>query len=278
MLPGIFAKTFAGTSPLEVLTAARDAGYETVQYNMVCSGLGSLPQVIPSGTAEAIRNASIETGVSIAAVSATYNMVHPNRQERERGRQSFTAIASAAARMGTRLLTVSSGSCHLRDQWTYHPANDTPEAWQELCREFQLLLRIAQKEDLLLAVEPERTNVVSSAERARRLLDTFRNDRIRIVPDPANLFEVAPADLQRELVDNALALLDDSIVLAHAKDRLSDGRITPVGTGVLDFPHYLRALRRARFNGALITHGLHANDAGVVAESLRNLIEESIVA
>jgi len=43
---GIFAKTFPGTTPGEVLAAARDAGYATVQYNMACSGLPSLPDTI----------------------------------------------------------------------------------------------------------------------------------------------------------------------------------------------------------------------------------------
>ena len=214
--------------------------------------------------------ASVETGVVIAAVSATYNMVHPNMREREMGRQSLAAIASVARLMGTQLLTLCTGSCDSQNQWRYHPGNDTPEAWEEMCREFQLLVGIAEKEDVLLGVEPELANIISSAERARKLLDTFHNDRIRIVLDPANLFEVASSAEQNKLIEDAINLLGDSIELAHAKDRLSDGSFAPAGTGVLDYSHYLTVLKRSGFDGALITHGLAASEAKTVAEFLKS--------
>ena len=107
---GIFAKTFAGETPLEVLSAAKAAGFECVQYNMACSGLGALPRVVPEEAVEAIRAASEATGVGIAAVSATYNMIHPDVAVREAGRAAFEAIAGAARGMGTEIVTVCTGA------------------------------------------------------------------------------------------------------------------------------------------------------------------------
>jgi hypothetical protein len=52
---GVFAKTFPGDVPRAVFTACRDAGFHTVQYNMACSGLGSLPPEIPAETGKASR-------------------------------------------------------------------------------------------------------------------------------------------------------------------------------------------------------------------------------
>ena len=86
---GVFAKTFAGTTPMGVLRAARQAGYEAVQYNMACSGLSSLPFVVDPAAADAVREASRATGLDIAAISATYNMIHPVVAEREKGRRAF---------------------------------------------------------------------------------------------------------------------------------------------------------------------------------------------
>jgi sugar phosphate isomerase/epimerase len=269
MTLGIFAKTFAGTNPLTVLGAARDAGYHAVQYNMACSGIGSLPLAVSDGTAEAVRQASEETGVAIAAVSATYNMIHPDLVEREHGRKSFEAIAGAARRMGTRLLTLCTGSRDARDQWKFHPDNSSAAAWEEMCQEFLLLLPIADKNDVVLGIEPELANVVSSAQLGRTLLDIFRSERIQVVFDPANLFEVATAERQRWLIENALELLGDSVALAHAKDRLGDGRFATAGKGVLDYPHYLTALKRYGFEGTLITHGLAADEANGVALFLK---------
>ena len=48
---GVFAKSFEGDRPATVLAASRDAGFSIVQYNMACSGLGSLPGTISEDTA-----------------------------------------------------------------------------------------------------------------------------------------------------------------------------------------------------------------------------------
>lgn len=218
----------------------------------------------------AVRAASESAGLVIASISATYNMIHPDLGERERGRRGFEAIASAAGRMGTRLLTLCTGTGDPLDQWKFHPDNAGSVAWDEMCKEFCRLLPIADKHDVILGVEPELANVVSSAERAGKLLDTFRNDRIRIVFDPANLFEVATPERQRFLIDSAIDLLGDSIALAHAKDRREDGTFATAGTGVLDYPHYLSGLRRSGFTGALIAHGFAAKEAPGVALFLKN--------
>ena len=85
---GISAKTFQGTSPGAVLDSARRVGYETVQYNMACSGLSALPLSIGEETADAVHTAASATGVGIAAVSATYNMIHPDLREREKCRRN----------------------------------------------------------------------------------------------------------------------------------------------------------------------------------------------
>jgi sugar phosphate isomerase/epimerase len=269
---GIFAKTFGGNTPLKVLSSARSAGYEVVQYNMACSRLGSLPLTIDDDTADAVNTASKKTGVSIVAVSATYNMIHPNLSERERGRRGFEAIAASAHRMGTDLLTVCTGTCDPLDPWRYHANNASSKSWLEMCREFDLLLKIANRYDVLIGVEPELANVVNSAERARELIDTLRNRRIRIVFDPANLFEVERPGRQKSLIERAVALLRDRISLAHAKDRLADGRFATAGTGVLDYQHYLTVLQRSEFSGPLITHGLAADEAHKIAVFLKKTL------
>lgn len=197
-------------------------------------------------------------------------MIHPDRSVRENGRHAFRAIAAAAHRMGTRLLTVCTGTLDPRDQWRHHPANTTPEAWRELCDEIRLLLPVAAEHDICIGVEPELANVVNSAQRARDLLDTFGNDHIRIVFDAANLFEtVASQDEQQNIVENAITLLADSIAIAHAKDRRADGSFTTAGTGILDYTHYLSTLQRSGFNGSIVAHGLTAAEAPSVAAFLK---------
>ena len=267
---GIFAKTFAGETPQAVLQAASGAGFGAVQYNMACSGIGSLPQVLPSAFAAEVRAAAQATGVEIAAVSATYNMIHPDMTRRLAGRASFAAIAAQAGAMGTRLLTVCSGSCDANDQWRHHPDNGSDAAWVQMLVEFGHLIRIAEVHDVLIGVEPELANVVDGAVAARRMIDTLASDRIRIVLDPANLFEVDEG--RDRVIAEAVDMLGDRIAMAHAKDRNADGSFAVAGKGVVDFGHFIGRLKQVGFDGTLVTHGLTASEAAGVAAYLAGLV------
>jgi sugar phosphate isomerase/epimerase len=266
---GIFAKTFPGTDPLTVLRAAKAAGYDCVQYNMACSGLASMPEKISEDVIRDIRNAVAETGVEIVALSATYNMIHPDPSVRENGLRSLGIFADAARALSIPLLTLCTGTRDAQDQWRAHPDNDTPEAWQDLKTEMTKALRIA--EGLELGIEPELANVINSAIKARSLLEDMQTDRLRIVFDPANLFETS--EEQQHIIAEGLELLGPAIALVHAKDRSADGNFATAGTGILNYPKFLSALYSSGFDGPIITHGLAAQEAASVAAFLSEQLE-----
>ncbi|MBP0579718.1 sugar phosphate isomerase/epimerase [Labrys sp. LIt4] len=273
---GIFAKTFPGDTPGAVMAAARVAGYGSVQYNMACSGLPSMPQAIPAGVAEAVHAAALDQNLEIAAVSATYNMIHPDPAQRWRGHDGLAVIAGAARGMGTRLLTLCTGTRDPDDQWRGHPDNATPEAWRDLATSLETALDIAEQHDVDLGIEPELANVIDSAAKARAIIDEMASPRLKIILDPANLFEVASRAEQQRLVSEAIDLLADRIVMAHAKDRDAAGGFTTAGRGVLDYDHYLAGLARIGFDGPLVTHGLAADEAEEVAAFLGRKLAEVI--
>ena len=253
---GIFAKTFPGSDPETVLAGVANAGFGLAQYNMACSGLDPLPDAIPEDVTTAIRAASAAAGVGIAAVSGTFNMIHPDPAVRADGLRRLAVLIAAAPAMGTRLVTLCTGTRDPADMWRAHPDNATPEAWRDLVASMETAVAVAEANGVDLGIEPELANVVSSAEAARRLIDEMQSPRLRIVLDAANLFETASLAEQRDIVTRAVDLLADRIVMAHAKDRAANGDFVAAGQGVLDYPHYLAALRRAGFDGPLVAHGL----------------------
>jgi sugar phosphate isomerase/epimerase len=272
---GIFAKTFEGSDPGSVLSAAARAGYSAVQYNMACSGLPSMPDAIPSGVTLAIRSAAQAANIEIAALSGTYNMIHPDPATRKLGHARFDVLAAAAPLLPTRLITLCTGTRDPEDQWKAHPANDAPEAWDDLLGSMETVVEVANRHDIDLGIEPELANVINSAEKARRLMDEIGSRRLKIVLDPANLFETASIDDQRRVVSKAIDLLAGRIVMVHAKDRTEDGRFTTAGNGVLDYSHFLSRLKSAGFDGPIVTHGLAASEASEVARFLRRALGEA---
>jgi len=267
---GIFARTFAGANPQSVLAAAAKAGYQAVQYNMACSGVASMPDAVPVGSAEAIRAASEATGVAVVAICATYNMIHPDLSVRERGHASLERIAAVARDLGSPLLTLCTGTRDPDDQWRHHPDNATPQAWRDLLTSMETAVGIADRFGVDLGIEPEMANVIDSADQAGRTIDEIGRSRIRVVLDPANLFERAAPALQRVIIADGIALLSDRIAMVHAKDRNAHGGFVTAGTGVLDYPFYLRQLIEAGFTGPLVTHGLAETEASSSARFLSN--------
>lgn len=272
---GIFAKTFAGEAPHQVLAAVAGAGFSATQYNMACSGLSSMPDEISGAAARAVAAAAEATGVEVVAVSGTYNMIHPDPVARAAGHRRLEVLAARARAVSTRLITLCTGTRDPDDQWRVHPDNDRPDAWADLLASMETALEIAERHDVEFGIEPELANVVNSAEKAHRLIDELGSPRVRIVFDPANLFEVAALADQRDVVSRAIDLLGDRIVMGHAKDRDASGAFATAGKGVLDYPHYLGRLAAAGFDGPMVTHGLAASEAAGVAVFLRQTMLEA---
>jgi sugar phosphate isomerase/epimerase len=269
---GIFAKTFSGIDPLAVLSAVRDSGYSSTQFNLACCGLPSMPDAVPDDVIAVIGSAAKSAGISLAALSGTYNMAHPDRAVREKGLRQLDVVIETAAALSIPLVTLCTGTRHPSDQWAFHVDNADPTAWADMAAEMEKALVLAERHGVDLGIEPEQANIVTSAADARRLIDEMDSKRLRIVLDPANLFETATPPEAREIVLRAVETAAGYIAMAHAKDRYSDGRFATVGQGIVDFPDFIARLKSIGFDGPLVTHGLSAAEAPGVALFLQGLI------
>jgi sugar phosphate isomerase/epimerase len=270
---GIFAKTFDGKSPDVVLPQVKAAGFAVAQYNMACSGLPAMPDEISDAVMADIKSAAQTSGITITALSATYNMIHPDVSARENGHLRLAVVAKAAQALGIPTITLCTGTRHAADQWKHHPDNSSSAAWRDLIHSMQSAIAIADTFKVNLGIEPELANVINSAAKARELLDELKSPRLKIIFDPANLFETESVVEQRRIVSSAIELLSADIAMAHAKDRTSSGEFVAAGAGVLDYPHFLSELKNSGFNGPIITHGLSAAEAPKVFEFLKQELQ-----
>jgi sugar phosphate isomerase/epimerase len=273
MYPAIFARTYPFIDAAEVFAAAAADGYRGVQFNLLSTGLRTLPEQLPAGLAEKIKYQAQVTGVALAALSGTYNTVHPDPTVRASSRKAFGNVIEAARRMGASVVTLCSGSCDPEDMWKHHPENQSASAWSVLRSELDLVLPLAEAAGVRLGVEPEPGNVVNHAQAARRLLDEVASPFLGIILDPANLLSAETLPKQQEVLAQAAQLLGGSLVLAHIKDIDSSGRVTTPGRGAVDFPAFVAALRSIAYDGALVAHGFPQENAPEVSRLLTDLIE-----
>ncbi|WP_106767430.1 sugar phosphate isomerase/epimerase family protein [Paenibacillus faecalis] len=273
---GIFAKTFIRHSVEEVLDAVYKYHLRSIQFNMSCAGLPSMPEMIDPERAANIRQQCLQRKIDMSAVSGTFNMAHPGEKIRKQGIDRLRILAEANSSLGTSVITLCTGSRNTDSMWRHHPDNRSADAWHDMMNTMAMAVSIAEEYDVTLGVEPELSNVVYDARKAKKLLDEIKSPNVKIVMDAANLYDPGQIRPMNDVLSEAFDLLGDQIVIAHAKDVTGSGRseFVAAGQGVIDYRHYLKLLKAAKFNGALILHGLKEEQVEESISYVRDILEE----
>ncbi len=265
---GILLGTFGGPTLEARLDAATANVLECVQVSLDCAGLSAMPDEIPPELASRIRTEAAARGIAVPSVQGTFNMGHPDAEQRRIGLRRLKVLVEACQRMGTSTIHLCTGTRDRENMWRRHPENGSPEAWHDMTECVREAAEIARKANVVLAFEPEVNNIVDSAQKARRLLDEIKSPHLKVTIDPANIFHAGELPRMKEMLNEAFVLVGKDIVLAHAKDLDHDGDAghKAAGQGKLDYDEYIRLLFRDGFTGPILLHGLtEAQVPGCVA-------------
>lgn len=258
MMPeiGIFARTFTQPTLEGVLDATASYGISNVHFNMKAAGVANLPDAIEPELCKRIHEAFAQRNLVMTSVSATFNAIHPDREQRKQDTQRACHLMNSCRAMGTSMLSLCTGTRDPVDMWKRHADNDGADAWRDLLDTLSHMLPVAEQNGLVLGIEPERNNVVNSAEKARFLLEELRSPHLRIILDGANLFDEDLSQMP-EVLTRAFDLLSEYMVMAHAKDIPDRERKSQAaGQGLLDWPVYFQLLKTYRFDGPIVLHNL----------------------
>lgn len=271
---GIMARTFSQPTLSEMLDAIVSHKIYHIQFGFNCVGLPELSDNIDEKLCDDIRNEMIKHGVTMSAVSGTFNMIDPDIGKREAGLRRIEKLASVCERIGTSVITLCTGTRDPNNMWRRHPDNDTESAWIELVDSMGKALKSAEKYKVILGIEPEVSNVIDSAVKTRRLIDEFKSPYLKVVMDGANIFHKGELPKMREILDEAFELLGDHVIIAHAKDLDHDGDAgnLPAGKGLLDYGHYVSLLKKLKGDVPVILHGLAESEVGYCVNFLRQKV------
>ncbi len=265
---GILTNTFATTNADATVAALKRHGITHIQLELASVGLEPMPAVFDPTYVSHIGTTFAKAGITVTAVSGTFNMIHPDPVHRADGLRRLDVLAAMCQSLGTRTITLCTGTRDTTSMWRWHADSYTDDAWRDLVSSMTTATRIAERYGVTMAFEPEVNNSVDSAQKARRLLDTVGSDHLKVVIDGANVFHTGELARMRDVLEETFALLGNDIALAHTKDLDHDGDAghLPAGQGLLDYGLYLSLLRRMGFEGALVLHGLSEGDVdGCVA-------------
>lgn len=195
---------------------------------------------------ERVRGPLASTRMDCAVLGCYLCLTHPDAEEREKTRQIYYAHLAFAKKIGAWMV----GS-----ETPIHPqsplAKDAPrseEAFRFFLEQVAPVVRRAEEEGVILALEPVYTHIVSTPEKAERMLDHFHSDNLRIILDSVNLLGADNADRREEVIGEAMRRLGDRVALLHMKDFLPEGgklRSLACGKGKMDY-RALMAFARQR--------------------------------
>ncbi len=302
---GIFTRTYETTDLKVTYQKMRAQGICHAQLNLSNAGLPTLPDTVDDKKIEEIGRLTEEYGITLEALSGTFNMADPDEEARRRGCSQFRVQCRVASMLKIPVVSLCTGSRDPENKWRWHEDNSKQSSWDTLMRSTEILLGYAQEYKVILGVEPETANIVNTPQKARKYLDTFASPNLKIIMDGANLFGPGRTGDMKEVLEEAFALLGEDIVLAHAKDFTLEGiaesaggendvsarkrgttfegasesalalEFAAAGEGLLDYSCYIRLLKQYGYQGSLIMHGLSEAQAPGSLKFLEEMIRHA---
>ena len=243
-------------------------GFECVQFgfnditetNFIKTGEFEIPDKIDGDVIALIKNCSEKYNVEIIACNATFNMAHPDSKIREEGIKRFDITLSAVQKLGCKIVSICSGTRNREHMWTYHPGNSSPEAWQDMADTLKKCVKIAEKYNMIIAIETEVATVIDTPEKAKKIMDEINSKNIKMIMDCANLFHAGEAKKEnvKSIISHAFGIFGNALVLAHGKDIKESGgvKFCPTGEGIIDYNYFVELLNEYNYKGDMILHGI----------------------
>lgn len=176
-------------------------------------------------------------GLSVAVLGCYLNLTHPdeaayaNTLERYRAHLQFSCWLGGCA-VGTE--TGNPNADYRFDPQTSH----SEESLGLFVRRLTPVVREAESLGARVLIEPVYRHIVSTPERARRLLDAVASPSLGIILDPVNLLDTDNLSCAGEVLAEAFALLGKDTAVMHIKDYVRQGntlRAVAAGQGEMDF-------------------------------------------
>ncbi len=194
--------------------------------------------------AEEVKDTFQRTGMECAVLGCYLNLANPSEEERQKTREIYAAHLKFAPGCGAGVVGTETPA-NPASPFAKNPG-ESEEAYQLLLDCLRPVVRCAEENGAVLAVEPVWCHIISTPERAQRMLEEIGSDSLRIILDAVNL--ISPRDTLRaeEIVEDAIRRLGDRVSVLHMKDfRLVNGTVEAMacGTGEMKYESLLRFAR-----------------------------------
>ena len=179
--------------------------------------MNDAPKLLTEELAAEVKAAFKAQNMQCAVLGCYLNLANPNEEERTKTQEIYQAHLRFGKWIGASV--VGSETYALKTTaFSDGPAPESEEAFQLFMKAFQPVVKWAEEYDQVMAIEPVCTHIISTPERAERMLDLVHSDHVKIILDAVNLVSNGTVDKAESIIRDAVSRLGDQVRVLHMKD------------------------------------------------------------
>jgi sugar phosphate isomerase/epimerase len=217
MQTGIFSGYFPYALE-ETARKIRALDFNTVQLDMHFKDIDLSAGQITKDKCVTIRETFRDHNLPISCISGYTNIIHPDKDERERRVGYLKEIIRHAQYLGTPYVISETGTYNTESDWVHHPKNKTEEGFEECRKVIADLSQYAYDHGAVFLLETYVNNVVGSVEETVKMFAQVDHPGLGLLMDPTNYFETHNIDRMDQILNQVFDTLSDKIKIGHAKD------------------------------------------------------------
>ena len=204
--------------------------------------MNDAPRLLDEELAAQVRGDFAANGMECAVLGCYLALADADEEQRRRTQEIYRAHLRFSRMIGARVVgtetPLAKGTAFAQAAW------DSEEALQLFIDSVRPVVRWAEEEGMVLAVEPVFRHPMSTVERTERVLDAIPSDNLQIILDAVNLISPALVNKAEETVELALRRLGDRVRVLHMKDydlslMPDEVKALPCGTGMMRYERLL---------------------------------------
>ena len=247
---GIRLHDTAGSTLEEHLKSAREQGFSCAHIALSKTipgfSMKDAPALLTDSLAAEVRALLDKYGMECAVLGCYLNLATPDEAELANTLASYKAHLHFARAIGARVVGTETGAPNTA--YATCPECWTEESLQLFIDRLRPVVRYAEEAGSIIAIEPVCRHIVSTPERARRVLDAIDSPALQIILDAVNLLTLDNYPRYDELIDESVRLFGDRIRVLHMKDfhivpGMEDVQSIACGTGCMNYTRLLSLAR-----------------------------------
>ena len=247
---GIRLHDTAGSTLEEHLKSAREQGFSCAHIALSKTipgfSMKDAPALLTGILAAEVRALLDKYHLECAVLGCYLNLATPDEAELANTIECYKAHLRFARAIGAGVVGTETGAPNAA--YATCPECWTEESLQLFIDRLRPVVRYAEEVGSIIAIEPVCRHIVSTPERARRVLDAIDSPALQIILDTVNLLTPDNHARCNELIDESVRLFGDRIRVLHMKDYrvvpgMTDVQSIACGTGCMDYTRLLAFAR-----------------------------------